>query len=115
MGQAADTMRKYVELYSDGTTELYGSDRCLALFAPDADCFFAPTSLHPLGERGGVELFEAGFEANAAVLRNRKIELLELIESADKAAWNGIWTAFIGVDGLPVPEGATAPNDIDDI
>lgn len=39
------------------------------------------------------------------VLRNRNIELLEIVEEGNRVAWTGIWSASIGMDGLPIPKG----------
>ena len=105
MGRAADIVKRFVETYSDGTPESYGTDEFLDLFASDAHCSVAPTNDKPMGESGGLEVLRNGLEANGAVLRNRKIELLEVIESGNKAAWTGIWSASIGLDGLAIPKG----------
>jgi ketosteroid isomerase-like protein len=107
MGQASEIVRQFVDMYSDGTPESYGTDSCLDLFSADARCSVAPTSDKPMGESGGLEVLRNGLEKNGAVLRNRKIELLDIVEEGNNVAWTGIWSATIGVDGLPMPKGGT--------
>jgi ketosteroid isomerase-like protein len=105
MGQAADLVARFIALYSDGTPDTYGSDRFIQLFHEDALCSVAPTPEKPAGEAGGIELLSRGVAANGAVLRNRSIELLDLLEDGNRAAWTGIWSATIGVEGVPLPKG----------
>lgn len=105
MGQAAEIVKLYAAKYSDGTPDSYGTDKFLELFRDDAECSIAPTSEKPEGETGGVDIFRRGLEANASFLRNRKIELADVVEDGNRAAWTGVWSASIGVDGLPIPKG----------
>ena len=107
MGQASVIVRRFVDVYSDGTPESYGTESFLDLFSADARCSVAPTSDQPRGESGGLEVLRDGLEKNGAVLRNRKIELLDIVEEGNNVAWTGIWSATIGVDGLPMQKGET--------
>ena len=52
MGKTAEMVKRWVELYNDGTPEDYGSDRFTELHAPDLDWVESPTQFHPSGQSG---------------------------------------------------------------
>jgi len=106
MGKAAEIARRYAELYSDGTPEHYGSERILELFAPDVDLVVFPTHFQPSGQSGNRETFREGLVSNSKFLRDRKIEINEIVEEGAVATWTGTYTATIGVDGLDSPRGS---------
>ena len=109
MGEAADIVRRWVELYCDGTPETYGSDRFLELYAPNADWVEMPTPMHPSGRSGDAETIREGLEQNCKFFRNRRVELKEVIEDGNVAAWTAIWSASVAVDApdsIPVKAGS---------
>jgi len=106
MGEAARAARRYAELYSDGTPDDYGSERFLELLAPDIDWVESPTQMHPEGQSGNREAIRKGVAQNRGFLRDRRIEIDEIIEQGDVAAWTGTYSATIAVDGLDVPRGS---------
>jgi ketosteroid isomerase-like protein len=85
--------------------ESYGSEDFLELFHPDVDWSVAPTGFAPHGERGNRESLRNSLVPNAAVLRNRNIEIDEIVESGNVAAWTAIYTSNVGVDGLTQTKG----------
>ena len=109
MGQAADIVRRWVELYSDGTPEEYGSDRFLELYAPNARWVEMPTHMHPSGRAGDAETIREGVKQSRKMFRNRRVELNEVIEEGNIAAWTAIWSATVAVDdpdGISVKAGS---------
>ena len=98
MGQAADVVRRWVELYNDGTTESYDSDRFLELYAPNVDWIEMPSPMFPSGRTGDVETIREALKYSKAILRNRHEELNELIEDGNIAAWTHIWSATVTED-----------------
>ena len=106
MGEAERIVRRFAELYSDGTSEDYGSERFLELYAPDIDWVEFPTPIHPAGESGDREAVRKAVAQNAGFLRDRKIEIDEIVEQGAVAAWTGTFSASVGVDGLDAPKGS---------
>jgi len=110
MGQAADVVKKWVELYSDGTPESYGSDRFLELYAPNANWVEMPSPMHPSGRTGDAETIRELLKQNSYLFRNRRVELNEVIEEGNIAAWTAIWSATVAEDnpedGMPVKAGS---------
>ena len=109
MGQAADVVIKWVELYSDGTPESYGSDRFLELYAPNANWVEMPSPMHPSGRTGDAETIREAVKNTRKILLNRHVELKELIEEGNIAAWTGVWSATVALDspdGLPIKAGS---------
>lgn len=109
MGKAADVVRRWVELYSDGTPETYGSDRFLELYEPNANCIEMPSVMFPSGRTGNVETIREALKHSSEILRNRHVELDEVIEEGNIAAWTAIWSATVAVDdpdGISVKAGS---------
>ena len=106
MGKAAEVVKRYVELYSDGTPEDYGSFRFLEIFAPDIDWVEMPTIFNPAGRKRNRETVREAVNESRKFLLNRKLEISELIEEGLVAAWMGTWSATIGIDGLEIPLGS---------
>ena len=108
MGEAADIVRRWVELYSDGTPEEYGSDRFLELYAPNVNWVEMPSVMFSSGRTGNVETLREALKHSTEILRNRQVELNEVIEEGNIAAWTAIWSATVAVDapdGLPIKAG----------
>jgi ketosteroid isomerase-like protein len=109
MGQAADVVKRWVELYSDGTPDSYGSERFLELYAPDVDWIEMPSPMFPSGRTGNVETIREAVKHSSKILLNRHVELNELIEEGDIVAWTGVWSATVAVDSpddLPIKAGS---------
>ena len=109
MGQAADVVRRWVELYNDGTPEKYGSDRFLELYASNANWVEMPSQMHPSGRTGDAETIRKDLKYACEVFRNRHVELKEVIEEGKIAAWTAIWSAKVAADvpdGIPVKAGS---------
>jgi ketosteroid isomerase-like protein len=110
MRQAADIVRRWVELYSDGTPDTYGSDRFLELYTPNVDWVEMPSPMHPSGRSGDAETIRKGLKQNNKLFRNRRVELNEVIEQGNIAAWTAIWSATVAEDnpedGIPVKAGS---------
>ena len=109
MGKAADVVKRWVELYNDGTPETYGSDRFLELYAPNANWVEMPTPMHPSGRSGNAETIRELLKQNQKLFRNRRVELNEVIEEGNIAAWTAIWSATVAVDApdsIPVKAGS---------
>jgi ketosteroid isomerase-like protein len=98
MGQAAEIVKRWVELYSDGTPDTYGSDRFLELYAPNANWMEMPSPMHPSGRTGDAETIRKDLKQNSRMFRNRRVELKEIIEEGNIAAWTAIWSASVAVD-----------------
>lgn len=96
MGKAADMVRKYVELYNDGTPEFYGSDRFTELFAPDIDWQESPSSFSPSGRSGNRETVCEAVATGGPLMRDRKFEIKEIVEEGNTAAWTGNWSMTVG-------------------
>ncbi len=71
---AEQMARRWIELYSDGTPDSYGSDRVLDLYADGIDWREMPSSLFPEGRTGDRATVSKGIKRNQAVLRNRKAQ-----------------------------------------
>lgn len=106
MGATADLVRRYVELYNDGTPDSYGSDAFLEVYAEDVDWVEAPTSMTPQGRSGNRDALREAVESGQRLFRNRRQIIDELVEEGDRVVWLGTWSASIAVDGLPAPVGA---------
>lgn len=106
MGATADLVRRYVELYNDGTPDSYGSDAFLDLYAEDVDWVEAPTLLTPQGRSGNREAIREAVMSGQQLFRNRRQAVHELIEEGDRAVWLGTWSATLAAEGLPAPVGA---------
>ena len=110
MGQAADVVKKWVELYSDGTPDTYGSDRFLELYASNVDWIEMPSPMFPSGRTGDVETIREALKHSSEILRNRRVELNEVIEEGNIAAWTAIWSATVAEDnpedGIPIKAGS---------
>lgn len=98
MGQPADIVRKWIELYNDGTPEGYGSDRYLGLYAPNLNWIEMPTAMFPSGRTGNLKAMREAVRHAGEILRNRHIELGEIIEEGNIAFWTAIWSATVAVD-----------------
>lgn len=106
MGKAAEMVKRWVELYNDGTPENYGSDRFTELYSPDLDWVEYPTQLNPSGRSGDREKMREVVEELRVALRNRKLEIDGIVEEGAVAALLGTWTVTIGIDGLDTPRGS---------
>lgn len=109
MGEAADVVRRWVELYNDGTPDEYGSDRFLELYTPNVKWVEMPSPMHPSGRTGDAETIREALKHSSEILRNRHVELNEVIEEGNTAAWTAIWSATVAVDspdGLPMKAGS---------
>lgn len=106
MGRAAEIVRKWVELYNDGTPEYYGSDRFLDLYAPDCDWQESPSQYFPSGRTGNPDALRQALILSSEFLRNRKVVLHEIIEEGDVASWRADFMATVGADGLDMPIGS---------
>lgn len=105
MGEAADLVRRFVELYNDGSPDDYGSDKFLQVLAKDVDWVEAPTAFIPEGRSGDSETLHEALSAARNVLRDRRIEIDEILEEGNRAVWVGTWSATVGVEGLPHSRG----------
>ncbi|MCW5890938.1 MAG: nuclear transport factor 2 family protein [bacterium] len=105
MGATADLVRRWVELYNDGSPEAYGSDDFLRLYAADVDWKESPTSLTPEGRGGDLRTLREATAFGRSLFRNRRVAIDVIVEEGDRAVWTGAWSATIGVDGLPSPRG----------
>lgn len=109
MGKAVEIVKRLVELYNDGTTEEYGSDNFLELFAPDADWAEMPSFMFPSGRTIDDETIRESLMHCNKMLRNRRLELNEVIEKGNVVAWRAVWSAAVAVDrpdGLPIKAGS---------
>ena len=109
MGQASDIVRRWVELYNDGTPDTYGSDRFLQLYRPDVDWEEMPSPMFPAGRKGNVGTLREAVKQSQAILRNRHAELIELVEEGNIVAWRGVWSATVAEDapeGFPIKAGS---------
>jgi len=106
MGVTADLVRRYIELYNDGTPETYGSDAFLQIYAADVDWAEAPTLMTPQGRSGNREALRAAVESGQQLFRNRRQVIDEMIEDGDRAIWLGVWSASVAAEGFLAPIGA---------
>lgn len=102
---AARVCHRWIELYGDGTADTYGSERFLELYAPDCEWFEMPTPMHPGGRQGGPAAIRAAVAENAGFLRDRRVELHDVIADGNRAAMRYTWSALVAADGLPVAAG----------
>ena len=98
MGKAADVVKQWVELYNDGTPEYYGSDRFLELYAANANWMEMPSVMNPSGRKGDAEVIRETLNYSREIFCNRHVELEEIIEQGNIAAWAAIWSATFAVD-----------------
>jgi len=103
---AEQLARRWIELYNDGTPDSYGSDRFLELYAEDVDWREMPSARYPEGRSGDLAFARAAVTANQGALRNRRVQLHEVLADGDCAAMRYAWEATVAADGLPWPRGA---------
>lgn len=109
---AEQVARRWIELYSDGTPDSYGSDRYLELYAEDVDWRQMPMPFDPEGTTGDLAVLRKATEANRSVLRNRKATLHEVVAEGDRAVFRYLWEATVGVDGGAAPRGTVVQAEI---
>ncbi len=109
---AVEVARRWIDLYNDGTPEFYGSGRFLELYHDDVDWSEGPTRAYPEGRTGDLSAIRAALELGQRSMRNRHVELFELIGDGDRAAMHYRWQAVIAVEGFPFPRGSTARLDV---
>ena len=105
MGAATDLVRRYAELYNDGSADDYGSDDFLQLYAEDVDWAEAPTAFTPQGRSGDIVALREATAFGRSMFRDRRNEIDEILEDGNRVVWIGTWSATVGVDGLPLPIG----------
>jgi ketosteroid isomerase-like protein len=106
MGATGDLVKRWAELYSDGSPDHYGSDAFLQLYADEVDWMEAPTSVTPDGRSGDLRALREATAFGRQLFRNRRFVIDELVEDGNRAVFVGTWSATIGVDGLPFAIGA---------
>lgn len=87
--QAADTeavVRRWLELYDDGTSNSYGSDRYLQLFAPDVIYESMPNQLAPNGQVIILAETRQALGMLDNVFHDRHVELVEVLTQGTRAA-----------------------------
>ena len=79
MGQAKEIVKKWVELYNDGTPESYGSDRFLELYAEHMEWHEMPSDLFQEGRNGNPETIRETLNSNNDFC-NRNMESKEIVK-----------------------------------
>lgn len=108
MGATAEMIRRFVALYNDGSSDEYGSDEFLQLYADDVDWVETPTAMTPRGRSGDLRALREAVAFGREMLRDRRLSIDEIVEEGDRAVWLGTWSATIGIAGLPSPIGTRA-------
>ena len=105
MGTTAELIRRLAELYNGGSSDEYGSDKFLQLYADDVDWVEAPTEITPQGRAGDLLGLREALKLGQSLFRDRRLLIDEIVEDGNRAVWMGSWSATIGVEGLPFPIG----------
>jgi len=100
MGATAELVRRWADLYSNGTPGSFHQ-----LYAEDVDWLEAPTSITPQGRSGDLQAIRQASAFGHSMFRDQRVLIDEIIEDGHRAVWIGTWMATIGIDGLPFPNG----------
>lgn len=103
-----DVVLRHIELYNDGTPEIYGTERFLEVWADDAVQEFMPSAQFPNGMVyvGNAQIRENHAQV-ARLWRNRRLDVHDVIASGDRVVVRYTWSA-VAAAGLPkVPAGQT--------
>ncbi|MCA9829005.1 MAG: nuclear transport factor 2 family protein [Dehalococcoidia bacterium] len=92
---ARDVALEFIELYNDGTPELFGSERVWGLYHEDVDWHEMPTRAFPAGRTGNRDAVLVATRGAAVALRNRHVTLRELVADGNRAAIMYTWEATI--------------------
>ena len=98
----ADTVREYYRVVGDLNCT---QDELIAVVHPDAVFTEHPNPIAPRGAVRSLEQSLAGFRAGRALLREQKIEVLEILVAGDRAAVRAAWSGVVGVDRGPFTAG----------
>jgi ketosteroid isomerase-like protein len=79
-------VERHFELYNDGTPDIYGTDRFLEMWSDEAIINMPATTYEPASRLEGKEQFRAQHEVVAGRMRNRRIEVREIVEADNRVA-----------------------------
>ncbi len=79
-------VERHFALYNDGTPDIYGTDRFLEVWSDDAIINLPATTFEPASRLEGKEQFRAQHDVVAGRMRNRRIEIREIVEAGDRVA-----------------------------
>jgi ketosteroid isomerase-like protein len=97
------TVLDYYRIVGDLTR---AEDELLGVIAPDATFVEHPNPIAPRGASRSAAESLAGFRAGRQLLRDQRIEVLEVMVQGDRAAVRATWSGVIGVDRGPFTAGA---------
>ncbi|KAA0241353.1 MAG: nuclear transport factor 2 family protein [Dehalococcoidia bacterium] len=80
-------VRRYLQLYYDGTPDSYGSDRFFSVWAEDCVQEFLPSAQFPAGTvLLGKDAARSNLSSVSRAFRNRRLDVHDVIAAGDRVA-----------------------------